>query len=279
MLYIGRHVSISGGIDTAFDKAKSIGCTAMQIFATNPRGWKLSPIDAGSVAQFRAKASKTGIRTVVHMPYLPNIASSKKDIYEKSVESLTQNLDRCSMLGASYLVAHMGSHMGDGKEKGLGNIAAAIGRAVDASDSDTPILIENEAGHANSLGEQLADMASVAGMVGSRRLGFCLDTCHLFAAGYDIRSHDALDRMFSEIDIGMVHALHLNDAKMELGSHRDRHANIGFGYIGLEGFRSFLSYGGVQSKTILLETPISDEISEADEIAAVRLLCDPVRNK
>lgn len=269
MQYIGRHVSIAGSMDIAFDRAAALGCTAMQIFVTNPRGWAFANIEPEVAERFREKGLKTGIRAVAHMPYLPNIASSNQEIYGKSVESLTLNLKRCDSLGIPYLVTHMGSHMGHGKQKGRDNIIEAVGRAL-GSDHKAMILLENEAGHNNSIGDELADMQKVYDAVGDRKLGFCLDTCHLFAAGYDITKHDALDRMFGEVDKERVFAIHLNDAMMELGSHRDRHANIGFGHIGKEGFRSFLSYPGISSKTILLETPVGEEISEADEIALVK---------
>jgi deoxyribonuclease-4 len=271
MLHIGRHVSIAGSIDLSFDRALELGCNAMQIFVTNPRGWKLSYLGNDAVSRFRSKAAAATVRAVAHMPYLPNLASSDKAMRSKSVASLVQNLERCDALGIGYLVAHMGSHMGHGKESGLENITNSINEALGIR-SKCMLLIENEAGHANSLGDDLRDMTAVADAVGGGRLGFCLDTCHLFAAGYDIRSQKALDRTFEQVDIGKVHAIHLNDAKMGLGSRRDRHANIGFGHIGREGMRSFLSYPGIISKTLLLETPLGPEISEKDEITLVRSL-------
>lgn len=271
MVYLGRHVSIGGSMDLAFDRAASIGCTAMQIFVTNPRGWKLSPVGAGTVAAFRAKAASTGIKVIAHMPYLPNIASPSPDIFSKSVESLCQNMDRCESLNIDYVVTHMGSHMGSGKKAGLGRVAKAVGIALDRS-KRTSILLENEAGHMNSVGDSVEDLAWVWDEVGEDRLGFCLDTCHLFAAGYDIADHETLDRMFGVLDIKKVHALHLNDAKKGLGSHLDRHANIGLGQIGTGGLGSFLSYRGISSKIMALETPVGPDIGEAEEIALVRRL-------
>lgn len=271
MLLLGRHTSIAGGLDKAFDRAAEMRCTAMQIFDTNPRGWQLSPIDSSEVGAFRSKMESTGIVPVVHMPYLPNISSSKSYIFSKSVKSLIENVERCSDLGIGYLVTHMGSHMGHGKKAAIEHIVWAVEKALDLG-ADTRILLENEAGHKNSVGDAVKDMTDVCDAIGDKRLGFCLDTCHLFAAGYDITSHDALDGMFGELDIRMVHSIHLNDAKFGLGSRRDRHANIGYGYIGMEGFRSFLAYKGIQSKILLLETPSSVEISEGKEIEKVRAL-------
>ena len=273
MALIGRHVSISGSIDLAFDRARDLECTAMQIFVTNPRGWKLSLLGKSSEAAFRKKAAETKIVSVAHMPYLPNIASSNKDSFSKSVDSLVENIERCARLNVDYLVTHMGSHLGEGKEKGIENVTTAVSTALEKSKT-VRILLENEAGHKNSVGDKIEDLVKVAEMVDDKRLGFCLDTCHTFAAGYDIRDHEILDEIFGSLSMDKVFAIHLNDAKKELGSRFDRHANIGYGYIGLEGFRSFLNYKGISTKAIILETPVGEDISEADEITLVKSLFD-----
>jgi deoxyribonuclease IV len=274
MIKLGRHVSISGSIDMAFDRAVALRCTAMQIFVTNPRGWMLSEVSRQSEAEFVRKGKSTGITAIAHMPYLPNIASSNKDSYIKSVASLGQNLKRCDALGVEYLVTHMGSHLGKGKDEGLRNVVAAVNEALGGLDkkSSVKILLENEAGHKNSVGDTIEDLTKVYDEVGDKRLGFCLDTCHLFASGYDITKHGVLDEMFGILEMDKVFAFHLNDAKKELGSHLDRHANIGLGYIGTEGFRSFLNYKGVASKVIVLETPLGPQIGEAEEIELVKEL-------
>ena len=271
MAFIGRHVSIAGSMDLAFDRAKALDCTAMQIFVTNPRGWKLSPVGKDSEAAFRKKGSATGIVSVAHMPYLPNIASSNKDSFSKSVESLVENIERCDKLNIAYLVTHMGSHLSQGKEKGIENVVQAVSTALERS-KKVKILLENEAGHKNSVGDKIEDLVKVSELVRSDRLGFCLDTCHLFASGYDITTHEVLDNVFGLLSIDKVFAIHLNDAKKELGSRLDRHANIGYGYIRVEGFRSFLNYKGIAGKAIILETPVGEEISEADEITLVKSL-------
>ncbi len=270
-MLIGRHVSIAGSMDLAFDRARALDCTAMQIFVTNPRGWRLSPMGRDSEEAFRKKRDATGIVSVAHMPYLPNIASSNRVAFSKSVESLTENIERCDRLGIGYLVTHMGSHLGRGKEKGIENVVQAVNTALKGS-SDVRILLENEAGHKNSVGDKVEDLVKVSDMVNDKRLGFCLDTCHLFASGYDITDHKVLDEMFKTLSMDRVFAIHLNDAKKELGSCLDRHANIGYGYIGVEGFRSFLNYKGVSAKAIILETPVGEEISESDEITLVKSL-------
>ncbi len=266
---IGRHVSIAGSLDSAFDRAASIGCTSMQIFVTNPRSWRLSEVDKRSEDAFRSKARSTGITAVAHMPYLPNLASSSREIFPKSIKALAENARRCDVLGIDYLVTHMGSHMGYGKERGLARVAEAVSEALSRSKS-TMILLENEAGHKNSVGDNIEDLSAVYDAVGDVRLGFCLDTCHLFASGYDITSSKVLDGMFSALDMKKVFVIHVNDALKDLGSHLDRHANIGFGHIGIGGFRSFLKYKGISSKILILETPGGLGITEATEIALVR---------
>ena len=205
------------------------------------------------------------------MPYLPNIASSNSESFRKSVASLIENMERCSRLGIDYLVTHMGSHLNHGKEKGLANVVRAVTSAMERVER-VSILLENEAGHKNSVGDRMEDLAAVADEVDGKRLGFCLDTCHLFASGYDIGRHDVLDDMFSKLDMKRVKAIHLNDAMKELGSNLDRHANIGYGCIGNERFRSFLKYGSVASKIVVLETPVSTDIGEADELMLAKSL-------
>ena len=271
MALVGRHVSIAGGLDLAYDRSVALDATAMQIFVTNPRGWAMSALSDEAVEAFRRKGRQTRIAAIAHMPYLPNIASSNSESFKKSVASLIENMERCRRLGIGHLVTHMGSHMDQGKEKGLANVARAVREALDSVEV-VSILLENEAGHKNSVGDRIEDLAAVADEVDGKRLGFCLDTCHLFASGYDIGRHEVLDEMFSKLDIKKVKAIHLNDAMKDLGSNLDRHANIGYGYIGNDRFRSFLKYGEISSKIVVLETPLSPEISEEDELTLAKSL-------
>ena len=271
MVLIGRHVSIAGGLDLAYDRSVELGATAMQIFVTNPRGWAMGAISKETEEAFRRKGRETGTVAIAHMPYLPNIASSNSESFRKSVASLIDNMERCRRLGIDYLVTHMGSHLDHGKEKGLANVIRAVTSAMDRVDR-VSILLENEAGHKNSVGDRIEDLAAVVDEVDGKRLGFCLDTCHLFASGYDIGEHKILDDMFSKLDIRKVKAIHLNDAMKDLGSNLDRHANIGHGYIGSERFRNFLKYDEMASKIVVLETPVGPEISEADELTLARSL-------
>ncbi len=270
MLRLGRHVSVAGNIEFSVDRGEALGCTAIQIFVSNPRSWSIGKLAKSESDKFGERLESSSINDVIaHMPYLPNLSSSNKEIYEKSIASLKANLERCELLGVECLVTHMGSHMGHGVGKGLDNISEAL-MEVDDVAPGVKILLENEAGHANSVGADLKELAIVREKVGSKRVGFCLDTCHMFAMGYDIRDHKVLRQIDSDIGFENVFAIHVNDAMMELGAMRDRHANIGEGYIGIDGFRKFLSYGDIKSKILVLETPFNEKLDEKEEILLIR---------
>ncbi len=255
MLRLGYHVSIANGISLAFDRAKQEGCTAMQIFLTNPRGWRISYIPEEEIAAFVGKSKSFDIKPVVaHMPYLPNLASPNKSTFSKSIDSLKANIYICNKLGIKYLVAHLGSHLGEGKEKGMKNLAEAISSVEDLL-GNTMILLENEAGQRNSIGSSMEDLSEIRRLVASKNVAFCLDTCHLFAAGYDLGNRKVLERIDREIGFKNVYLFHLNDAKYELGSCLDRHENIGLGCIGTKGFSEFFAYKGINSKPFIMETP------------------------
>ncbi|MDE1823402.1 MAG: deoxyribonuclease IV, partial [Candidatus Micrarchaeota archaeon] len=217
MLRIGYHVSIAKSMDLAFDRASALGCTAMQIFITNPRGWASRKVARDEKERFLQKQSGTGIEVVAHMPYLPNIASSNPLIFKKSVNALMENLAKCNDLGIGYLVAHMGSHMGMGRHRGLDNILKAISMAEQEMGS-TRLLLENESGHMNAVGADISDLSYIYENAHSKGIGFCLDTCHLYAAGYDITRRSVLENIDDELGWDKVHAIHFNDSKKPLGS-------------------------------------------------------------
>jgi deoxyribonuclease-4 len=267
MLRLGYHVSIANGISLAFDRAKQEGCTAMQIFLTNPRGWRISYIPEEEIAAFVEKSKSFDIKPVVaHMPYLPNLASPNKSTFSKSIDSLKANIYICNKLGIKYLVAHLGSHLGEGKEKGMKNLAEAISSVEDLL-GNTMILLENEAGQRNSIGSSMEDLSEIRRLVASKNVAFCLDTCHLFAAGYDLGNRKVLERIDREIGFKNVYLFHLNDAKYELGSCLDRHENIGLGCIGTKGFSEFFAYKGINSKPFIMETPEAGSGVEEIKIA------------
>ncbi len=277
MLRIGRHVSIAGGLSLSLDRASALGCTAMQIFVANARSWGNGSLSAsaGEAAAFRKKRSVVDIRPVcAHMPYLPNLASPNYAIFKKSVRALKENLAVCNSLGIEYLIAHMGSHMGRGRENGARRILAAIDSVAEVIGNVT-ILLENQAGHANSTGSSMEELASVydaSALAAAGGLGLCIDTCHAFAAGYDIGDRNVLRHIDRVLGFSKVPVLHVNDAKFGLGSHRDRHDNIGMGQIGIERFRTLLNYHGIASKALILETAPNPAVSESWEINTLRAL-------
>lgn len=276
---IGCHVSIAGSIDRAADNAAERGCTAFQIFTSNPRGWRARPIPEADASEFRRKVREHGIgpeATVAHMPYLPNLASPDEERFAKSAETLAREVRRCGQLGIPFLVTHLGSHMGSGEEAGMDRLAEGLGGGADI-DNGVTILLENTAGQKNSVGSDFGQWGQLLRRLRpARRFGACLDTCHAFAAGYDMRSPEAARATLAEFGqkVGMdrLKVLHLNDSKGELASRLDRHYHIGMGGIGKEGMREAVRAASKADIPIILETPIDDVRSESDDIEAARSL-------
>jgi len=277
-MLLGAHVSISGAIHMSVDRAVELGCTTFQIFTRNPRGWTYTKLKKAEVDEFRRKFEAAGFRVAMaHMPYLPNIASPKKDIYEKSVRSLVAELERCGALGLELLVVHVGSHLGAGLEKGVEQVANAVNKAVEAVDNQVKVLLENMAGQRNSCGSRFEDIAEILSRVkNADRVGVCLDTCHLLAAGYDIRSEEAVDATISRFDkvvgLNRLWAVHLNDSKGALGSGLDRHEHIGMGNIGENGFKAFINHPAIRDKPMVIETPEDERGNYATDLAKLRKL-------
>jgi deoxyribonuclease-4 len=277
-MLLGAHVSISGAVHMSVGRAVELGCTTFQIFTRNPRGWTYTKLKKAEVDEFRRKFEAAGFRVAMaHMPYLPNIASPKKDIYEKSVRSLVAELERCGALGLELLVVHVGSHLGAGLEKGVEQVANAVNRAVEAVDNQVKVLLENMAGQRNSCGSRFEDIAEILSRVkNADRVGVCLDTCHLLAAGYDIRSEEAVDATISRFDkvvgLNRLWAVHLNDSKGALGSGLDRHEHIGMGNIGENGFKAFINHPAIRDKPMVIETPEDERGNYATDLAKLRKL-------
>jgi deoxyribonuclease-4 len=276
MLRIGYHVSIQGRIDLAFDRADEIGCTAMQVFLSNPRGWGVKELGEEEISAFISKSESLGIEPVLaHMPYLPNIASPNDFAYRKSIEALKFAAGRCGTLGIKYLVMHLGSDLGHGKKVGFARALGAI-KSCKKELGNVTLLLENEAGQANSIGSTLEDLVALRGqmleVLGDEKVGFCLDTCHVFEAGYDIRKEETVSEIFKTLGKDNVRAIHLNDARYELGRALDRHENIGMGFIGRQGFSTFLNSVGAKGKPLIMETPMRSGETDIDEIRLVRSL-------
>ncbi len=265
-LLIGAHMSISGGVFNALLFGKELGCTTIQIFTKNNNQWKAKEITSEDVKKFFANQKRTEISPVVgHNGYLINLASPKENVYNLSRESMLVELKRAELLGLPYLVMHPGSHLGRGEKEGIKKIA----RSIDWLHQKTKgykvkILLETTAGQGSAIGYRFEHLAEIIKRVkDSKRLGVCYDTCHTFAAGYDIRTKRAYETTFKEFDkvIGLsrLKVLHVNDSLKDLGSRVDRHQHIGEGKIGLEGFRLLMNDARWEKIPKILETPKEEE--------------------
>jgi deoxyribonuclease-4 len=278
MVKVGVHVSIAGSIDRAVDRAVARGCDTFQIFSRNPRGWKFKGLEPWDVKRFGEKLKDSGIFPPIdHMPYLPNLATPKDEVYQRSVESLILELERSAILEIPYLVTHLGSHLGEGKDKGFKRIIDAINEAFSKVDNDVILLLENTAGTKNSMGESFEDIKYIMDNIEQvERVKVCFDTCHAFAAGYELRTEEGLNITMRDFDdvIGIEHltVIHLNDSKGDLNSRSDRHEHIGMGYIGERGFRHILKDDLLKKLPLILETPVDDRRDDIGNIKRVREL-------
>lgn len=277
-MQVGMHVSIAGSIDKAVDNALTLGCTAFQIFTRNPRGWKAKSLSNRDITNFREKLAASKIdrfATVSHMPYLPNLSSQEDDLFSKSLNSLVEELKRCSKLGVPYLVAHLGSHKGAGDQKGIEKLVKAFTKAAEDTPNDVMILLENTAGQKNSVGSDFEQLASILFQLKpAKRFGVCFDTCHAFAAGYDLRDEKTVKSTLEQFDkfVGVEHLkiVHLNDSKGEIGCKIDRHEHVGLGSIGETGLSYVIKFANSKKIPIILETPIDDRRDDFGNIKKVK---------
>jgi deoxyribonuclease-4 len=260
----------------ALDRAESVGCDAVQLFVKPNRSWAVPVLTDEQVVLFRSKAETMGMRPVVgHASYLLNLCSPRDDLWRKSIDTLGIELERCEALGVPWLVLHPGAHVGTGEEAGLVRMARALGEVHAATPGfQTRLLLETTAGQGTKLGYRFEHLAWLLEQTPEgERLGICLDTCHVFAAGYELRTLEGYARTMEAFDraIGLerLKAIHLNDSKGELGSRKDRHEHIGKGHIGLEGFCHVLGDPRLGGLPGLLETPKSDDLHEDRENLAV----------
>ncbi len=281
-LRLGAHESIAGGLDKAFDRARSVGCEAVQIFVKPNRQWAVKPLTEEDVTRFKAKGAETGIQPVVgHASYLLNLATPDEALWTKSRDMLIVELERCEALGVPYLVLHPGSHVGTGEEAGLAQVAKALGEVHAATPGfGAQVLLETTAGQGSGLGHRFEHLAWLMEHAPEgERLGVCLDTCHIFAAGYELRAPEGYAATMEAFDqvIGLdrLKAIHLNDSKGELGNRKDRHEHIGEGGIGLEGFRHIMNDSRLAGLPALLETPKGKDLHEdVENLAVLRSLCE-----
>ena len=279
-MQVGLHVSIAGSIDKAVDNAVATGCSAFQIFTRNPRGWAAKPLTSSDASIFKEKLAKTKIdrfATVAHMPYLPNLSSPEDDPFARSLDSLIDEVKRCSKLGIPYIVAHLGSHKGKGDKKGIEMLVKAFTKAAKDTPDDVMILLENTAGQKNSVGSDFDQLASILSQLKpAKRFGICFDTCHGFVSGYDISTEKGAAATLEKLDksIGFEHLkiLHLNDSKGELGSNLDRHEHIGLGHIGEKGLGYIIKAINRKKIPIILETPIDERRDDIGNLKKVKEL-------
>ena len=278
MVTVGVHVSIAGSIAKSVDRAVQAGCDTFQIFSRNPRGWAFRDLPPEEITTFSEKLHAAGIGPAVdHMPYLPNLATPREEIYEKSVMTLKAELHRCGQLQIPYLVTHLGHHLGEGIEGGRRRVVDAVNQALLEVDNAVMLLLENTAGEKNGVGSTFEDLRAVLdGMEVSERVGVCFDTCHAFAAGYDLRTLESIQDVFNqfeeEIGLSRLHLIHLNDSKGDLGSGLDRHEHIGMGFIGATGFRHLLHTPIFQALPLLCETPVDERRDDTGNSQMVREL-------
>jgi deoxyribonuclease-4 len=277
-MQIGAHVSASGGIHTAIDRAEAIGAESIQVFTQSPRMWRPTNHDPATLDRFRERRAEAGIGGVLcHALYLCNLAAPNDEIYEKSVTAMRNTMEVGCAIGADAVVFHVGSHLGAGLDAGLERVLPAMERVLELSSDTTWLLMENSAGAGGTIGRSVEELATIFERLDRHpRLGVCLDSCHLYVSGVDITNRAVLDACLDELDssIGLdrLRALHVNDSATPLGSNRDRHANMLEGLLG-EKLGVFLGHPRLQGLPAVLETagskkrgPDANEVRTAKEI-------------
>ncbi len=279
MPYLGAHESVAGGLHLAFDRIEAVGGDALQIFTRNQRQWIPKPVSLEEQKLFETAWKRNPEMIVAsHASYLVNLASGKAELVQKSITAFTEELIRCDMLNIPFIVIHPGSHGGDGVDVGVERFITNLDLALDLVETSVTVLLETTAGQGTGLGSSFEELgAMISGSRYSDKLGVCVDTCHIFAAGYDIReaeSYRATMKAFNEcVGIDRIQFFHLNDSKKGLGSRVDRHEHIGDGEIGLEGFRNLLNDPRFASHPMTLETPKGKDLQEdRDNLEKLRTL-------
>jgi deoxyribonuclease-4 len=280
MPLLGAHMSVDGGIHTAFARGTLVGCSTMQVFVKNNNQWNARSLSEKDIQNYKTEEGKARIAPVVaHAAYLINLCATDASILKKSRAAFVDELKRCEALGIRALVFHPGAHMGAGEREGILLIAESINIAHEQTGGFSVLTtLEGTAGQGSALGYRFEHLKTIIDAVAQReRMAVCLDTCHLFAAGYDISTEEGWHRTMEEFDtvVGMhrLAAIHMNDSKKELGSRVDRHEQIGKGKIGIAGFRAIMNDGRLEAIPKILETPKSDDMHEdVENMALLRSL-------
>jgi deoxyribonuclease IV len=282
-ILLGAHMSTSGGVHTAVDRATSIGCTALQVFTKNNNQWNAKPLSADDIQTYKRKIAEANIAPVVaHDSYLINLCATNPDILKKSRASIIDELTRCEELGIQLLNFHPGAHGGAGEEEGIKKIIESLNIAHEKTKSFKVLsVVEATAGQGTAVGYKFEHLEKIVnGVDEPKRMAVCIDTCHIFAAGYDIRTDLTYEETFREFDgiVGLSHlvAFHINDSKKEFGSHVDRHEHIGKGMIGKQGFSFLMNDKRFAGIPKILETPKSEDLHE--DVENIRVLNGLIRN-
>lgn len=276
----GFHISISGGLSKVVNQAEIRECDTIQLFSRNPRGWKYEQLAEGEVKLFRKGIQSSGLFPIfLHLPYLPNIASRDSKFYKPSIESIMTDLERAEVLGAQYLIIHIGHRMQSSEEEAIDAVIHGIEKAFQRVKNSVILLLENTAGQGTEIGYNFDQIKKIMdGIEEKERVGVCLDTAHAFEAGYDLSKWEGIDQTLNIFDqtIGRkrLHLLHLNDSKTPLGSRKDRHWHIGEGYIGLEGFRYLINHPLLNHLPGIMETPRKDTLEDITNMKVVRSLVE-----
>ncbi len=276
---LGCHVSITGNVDKAFDRAKIIGCETFQIFLKSPRMWRLRIFNEKEVANFKAKSKTYSIAPIIgHISYLPNLASQNEEIYKKSIHSFVKEIKLCKLLEIPYLVIHSGSYKGNSFEKGFVTYISSIMKGIEAAEGKIMLLVENTGSTKNSLTAKFEHIEKVLNEINDKKsVGTCFDTCHAYAAGYDLSTARSVNKTLEDIEstfgTANIHVIHANDTIGELGSNLDRHEHVGLGKIGKEGFETLINHNLLRNKPWILETPIDERRDDRKNIDYLRGLC------
>lgn len=270
-MILGAHIFTSQGYKATFEEAKRLKCEAVQVFTKNQKQWKASPITDEDMEEFTTGQKQAGVKiTMAHGSYIINVASAKKPLWHMSLNSLIHEIERCSMLSIPLFVLHPGSAGESDRNEGIKSIIKALNQAIEkTSESVVRILLETAAGQGNTIGNKFEELAElIDGVENKERIGVCFDTCHVFAAGYDIRSEEAYKKTIDEfkrtIGFKNLFAFHINDSVKPLGSRVDRHDHIGKGQVGVEAFSHLLNDTRFQDIPMVIETPKDEDMDSVN---------------
>ena len=262
------------------ERAKVRGCETIQFFSRNPRGWRYDPLNKKEVEDFRSSVKSSDLFPIfLHLPYLPNIASRESKFYDRSIDSIVEDLKRAEEVGAQYLIIHIGHRLESSEDQAVDAVSHGMDQAFERVKNAVILLLENTAGQGTEIGYNFGQLRRIIdGVDEKERVGICLDTAHSFEAGYDLSGKDGIERTLESFDrtIGLkrLHLLHLNDSKTPLGSRKDRHWHIGEGYVGREGFRSLINHPQLKGLPGIMETPRKDTVEDLKNMKVIRSLIE-----